>query len=89
MAITQNAKRAIRGAEKKRLFNVRRLRTMRSAVKETENLSTEGKKDEAKASLAKAYQAIDKAVKRGVIKKNTASRRKSRLSAKIKKEATK
>jgi small subunit ribosomal protein S20 len=37
-------------------------------------------KAEAKKLLSKAYQAIDKAAKRGVIKKNTASRRKSRLS---------
>ncbi len=84
MAITKNAKRAIRGAEKKRITNMRRLRTMRAVTKETENLSKEGKKDEAKAKLSEAYKAIDKAVKRGVIKKNTASRRKSRLAKRIK-----
>ncbi len=84
MAITKNAKRAIRGAEKKRITNMRRLRTMRAITKETENLSKEGKKAEAKVKLSEAYKAIDKAVKRGVIKKNTASRRKSRLSKRIK-----
>ena len=52
MAITQNAKRAIRGAEKKRIINMRRLRTMRATTKETENLSNEGKKAEAKAKLS-------------------------------------
>jgi small subunit ribosomal protein S20 len=57
---------------------------MRAVTKETENLSKEGKKDEAKAKLSEAYKAIDKAVKRGVIKKNTASRRKSRLAKRIK-----
>ncbi|HRH24630.1 MAG TPA: 30S ribosomal protein S20, partial [Candidatus Paceibacterota bacterium] len=31
-------------------------------------------------SLSKAYQAIDKAAKRGIIKKNTAARKKSRLA---------
>lgn len=35
-------------------------------------------------NLSSAYQAIDKALKRGVIKKNTASRMKSRLAKKAK-----
>jgi small subunit ribosomal protein S20 len=49
--------------------------------------TTEEKKDEkkddkkeAKKKLSLAYQAIDKAVKRGVMKKNTAARKKSKLS---------
>lgn len=40
--------------------------------------------EEAKNLISQAYQAIDKAAKRGVIKKNTAARKKSRLSALIK-----
>ncbi len=36
------------------------------------------------SELSKAYQAIDKAAKRGVIKKNTANRRKSRLAKAVK-----
>ena len=35
------------------------------------------------AKLPDAYQAIDKALKRGVIKKNTAARMKSRLARKV------
>jgi len=35
-------------------------------------------------SLSKAYKAIDKAAKRGIIKKNTASRRKARLTKSLK-----
>ena len=38
------------------------------------------KKVEAKKLLPSAYSVIDKAAKRGVIKKNTASRKKARLS---------
>ena len=38
-------------------------------------------KTEAEKLLPKAYQAIDKAAKRGIIKKNTAARKKSRLTA--------
>ena len=49
---------------------------MRDAVKDLQK-SADSK------DLPKAYQAIDKAVKRGVIKKNTAARMKSRLSKKV------
>lgn len=44
-----------------------------------------GNVEEAQKMLPKAYQVIDKAAKRGVIKDNTASRKKSRLAAAIKK----
>ncbi len=39
--------------------------------------------DEAKAALQVAYKELDKAVTKGVLKKNTASRKKSRLSLKV------
>lgn len=85
MAITSSAKKAIKVSLKKRVFNVRRARAMRDAVKEVGALITGKKQKEALALLPKAYQAIDKAAKRGIIKSNTASRKKSRLSAAIKK----
>jgi small subunit ribosomal protein S20 len=59
---------------------------MRLAIKEITTLVKEKNFKEAKASLSKAYKAIDKATKRGVIKENTASRKKSLLS-RITKEA--
>lgn len=43
-----------------------------------------GNTAEAQKMLPEAYKAIDKAAKRGVIKDNTASRKKSRLSQAIK-----
>jgi len=43
------------------------------------------KKAEAQTSLSAAYKAIDKALKGGLIKKNTAARKKSRLAALVKK----
>ena len=43
--------------------------------------------DEAKAALQVAYKELDKAVTKGVLKKNTASRKKSRLAFKINKLA--
>lgn len=83
MAITQSAKKAIRVSEKKKVFNLRRFRAMKDAIKQVKNLALDKKIVEAQALLPKAYQAIDKAMKRGVIKKNNASRKKSRLSALI------
>ena len=52
---------------------------MRDALKNIKKMILAGKKDEAKKLLSVAYQAIDKAAKRGVIKKNNADRKKSRL----------
>jgi small subunit ribosomal protein S20 len=52
---------------------------MREAVKGAQ--AGAGKSREAQNEvLKKAYAAIDKAAKRGVIKKNTASRKKARLA---------
>lgn len=73
MANTSSAKKANRVADRRRVFNLRRSKAMKDAVKDA------GKAKDA-ASLSKAFQAIDKAAKRGVIKKNTASRMKSRLT---------
>ena len=55
------------------MFNVRRKRAMTNLVKDV-------RKSKSSEDLSKAFQAIDKAAKRGVIKKNTASRKKARLA---------
>lgn len=73
MAITASAKKAHRASLKKRVFNVRRKRAMATLVKDA-------RKSKSSEDLSKAFQAIDKAAKRGVIKKNTASRKKARLA---------
>lgn len=79
MAITTSAKKAHRASLKKRVFNVRRKRVLLGATKDARKAIVAGGKLTAE-SLSKAYQAIDKAAKRGIIKKNTASRKKSRLA---------
>lgn len=84
MPITSGAKKAHRGSLKKRVFNVRRSRAMNDVVKKAQKLVAAGQTKEAEAMLPQAYQAIDKAAKRGVIKENTAARKKSRLVAAIK-----
>lgn len=88
MAITKSAKKAIRSSERKRVFNVRRKRQVGKALKGVQAVA--GKAiDEQKEALRLAQKALDKAAKRGVIKKNTASRKKSRLSAALKKSSAK
>lgn len=85
MAITKSAKRAIRGSEKKKVYNDRRKKTMKEVVKDIKTLVSSKDKKSAQEKLSAAYKAIDKAAKTNLIKKNTASRKKSRLSAMIKK----
>lgn len=87
MAITSSAKKAIRVSARKRVYNLRRLRAMRDVIKEIRTFVADKKIKDATAKLPEAYKAIDKAAKRGVIKKNNASRKKSRLSALIKRNA--
>jgi small subunit ribosomal protein S20 len=80
MAITKNAKRANRVSIRKRVVNDRRRRTLKEAVKDVRK-DIIAKEDKAiKVSLSLAYKALDKAAKKGVIKKGTASRRKARLA---------
>jgi small subunit ribosomal protein S20 len=78
MANTSSAKKAARSALRKRVHNERRKRAMRSGVKEFRRVASNAK--DAAAKLPEVFQAIDKALKRGVIKKNTAARMKSKLS---------
>jgi len=58
---------------------VARQKAFRDATKKINKLVAAGSKEEAKKLISTAYQAIDKAAKRGVIKKNAAARKKSRL----------
>jgi len=83
MAITTSAKKAHRASLKKHVFNLRRKRVLTTTTKAVKKLVAAGDTKEASTSLSAAYKAIDKAAKRGVIKKNTASRKKSRLAKSI------
>ena len=78
MPITKSAKKAVRGSLRKKLVNDRRVRAMKDIIKKVEKLAKTNKAEAAKL-LSSAFQAIDKAVKGNVIKKNTAARKKSRL----------
>ncbi len=84
MAITSSAKKALRAAKKKRVFNLRRKSTIERSIKEFRRLVADKKKAEAEKLLPSVYQALDKAVKTKYVKANTASRLKSRAMASLK-----
>lgn len=77
MAITASGKKSARQSHTRRVFNLRRLRTMKATVKDARE-NTDAKNVQEK--LSAAYKAIDKAAKRGIVKKNTAARQKSKLA---------
>lgn len=88
MPITKGAEKAHRASLRKRVFNIRRKDAMNEVVKKMRKLITAGDATAAEALMPTAAKAIDKAAKRGVIKDNTADRKKSRLAAAIKKAKT-
>ena len=83
MAITRNAKKALRVSDRKAVVNDRRRRTMKEAVKTVRKDVVSKDVKAAKTDLALAFKALDKAAKGGVIKKGTANRKKSRLAKAI------
>ena len=87
MPITASAKKALRQTKRRRVANVRSLTKVKTIVKEVRFLIQGKKFTEAKALLPRLYKAIDKAAKENVIKKNTASRKKSRITVLINKAA--
>ena len=84
MAIIKSAKKNIVKSATNRVFNIRRKKSVDTVIKNIKTLVAGGKVDEAKALMPQVQKALDKAAKKGTIKKNNASRRKSRLSALIK-----
>lgn len=84
MPITKGAEKAHRQAERRKVFNIRRKSAMKDAEKAIQKAVIAGDVAKAKELLPAAYKAIDKAAKRGVIKDNTASRKKSRITARVK-----
>lgn len=83
MPITNSAKKALRQNRKRRLHNLTYRDNIKSLMKKGLLFAHEGKQDELKGLLPSIYKALDKAVKVGVIKKNTAARRKSLITRKL------
>jgi small subunit ribosomal protein S20 len=86
---TKSAIKAMRSSARKRVFNQKTKDTMKSEIKGIKKLLDQGNLEEAKKKLSEAMSAIDKAAKKGVIKKNNASRKKSRLAQALNKKQQK
>lgn len=84
MPIKKSAKKYMRVTEAKTAENKLTRGVFRSAIKKTRTAIGVKNLDEAKKWFATAQKALDKAAQKNVIKKNTAARLKSRLSAAVK-----
>ena len=79
MANTQTAIKEIRRSARRRKINQVRRSRARTYIKRTRLLIVDGQLEEAEVMARQAVSALDRAAQRGVIHKNNAARRKSRL----------
>lgn len=89
MAITKSAKKALRQSLKRKESNSVYKNKLKGLIKELRFLVVSKRIDDAKKLLPQVYKALDKTAKVGVIKKNAADRKKSRLTKLIYKNAPK
>ena len=83
MANTPQAKKRIRRNNTRATINHSRISRIRTFIKAVESAIASGKKDDAATALKKMQPEIARGVARGVIHKNTASRKYSRLSKRV------
>ncbi|WP_029004254.1 30S ribosomal protein S20 [Azorhizobium doebereinerae] len=85
MANTPSAKKAARKIERRTEVNRSRRSRVRTYLRKLEDALTAGDKDQAVAAFQAAEPEIMRAVTKGVLHKNTASRKVSRLAARVRK----
>ena len=83
MANTPQAKKRIRRNDSRALINGNRLSRIRTFVKKVESALEGGDKAAAAEALAAAQPELARGVARGVVHKNTASRKLSRLTKRV------
>jgi len=83
MANTRSALKRMRQSEKRRVRNAAVRSTVRTAVKGTRAAIAASSVEEARTNLARAIRLLDKAVTKGVVHRNTAARKKSRLARQL------
>ena len=79
MANTKSARKRIRTSEKRRVRN----RTIRSQVRSAVKTARAAGGDALLTAVAEAIRALDKAVTKGVVHRNTAARKKSALARRL------
>lgn len=85
MANIKSAKKRVLVAERNRLKNVAFKTSIKTAIKKVLELAKGEDKDALNKALSRAYQLCDKAVSKGILHKNTAARKKSRLTISVNK----
>jgi len=85
MANIQSAKKRIRSSEKRRVDNLAVKTRVKTARRKTNEALSAGGVETATEAVNSYSSVLDKAVKRGVIKKNTAIRRKTRANEALRK----
>lgn len=83
MANTPQARKRIRRNDNRAAINTARISRIRTFVKQVEAALADGDKDRAAAALKVAQPELARGVARGVLHKNTASRKYSRLSKRV------
>ena len=83
MANTPQAKKRIRRNATRAAINGARVSRIRTFIKAVETAIAAGKKDDAAAALKQAQPEIARGVARGVLHKNTATRKLSRLTKRV------
>jgi small subunit ribosomal protein S20 len=84
MANHFSALKRARQTEKRTTRNRANTSTMRSALRDLRESLAKGDKPAAEQTYRQTVSALDKAIQKGVLHQNTASRYKSRLSARLK-----
>jgi len=83
MANTAQARKRARQAEKNRALNTAQRSNLRTFIKKVSGAIDAGDAKQAQEALKVAAPLIDAAVNKGLVHKNNAARKKSRLNAKI------
>lgn len=83
----KSAAKRVEIIRKKTMRNVALKSALKTSIKKYDESLAGGSTDEAKAKLGQALIAIDKAVTKGILHKNTAARKKSRLTVRLNKLA--
>jgi small subunit ribosomal protein S20 len=83
MANTSSAKKATRVAARRATVNKNRVSKVRSSVRKVEEAITGGKKADAEAALKSATTEVMRGANKGVMHRNAASRKVSRLTRRV------
>jgi small subunit ribosomal protein S20 len=83
MANTSSAKKATRVSARRAIINKNRTSLVRSTVRKVEEAIAAGKKADAEAALKAAQPQLARGAQKGVLHKNTAARKVSRLTARV------